>query len=204
MRAVADVVLRVSIHGAARTGEVGHRGDAILQIRMRRVDAGIDDRDADAVAVEPRLPYRWHVKEGDALVEHQLHRERRSRDDAARGERRDQRRLLLGRDVEDDDMRPLVGLADRRAVATEQVGGDAGRDGLGLGVRGVFVRQHRRADRARWFDHEARAERFGSRRGFRLQHVAKTVPAPSSPTRAGWSRWHNYQGQSDMSTSSRS
>ena len=140
MRAVADVVLRASVHGATRTGEVGHRGDAAFQIRMRCVDAGVDDRDADAFAVEPRLPDRWHVEEGDALIEHGLHRERRSRDDAERRERLDERGLLVGRDVEDDDVRALVGLADGRAVAAEQVGGNAGRDRLGLGVRWVFVR----------------------------------------------------------------
>jgi len=174
VRAVPDVV---AIAGAA---EVLSRGDPTLQVGVRVVDAGVDDRDAHPRAGEAGGMERRDMEQGDRVVQQRLDRERRPGRDADRPERIGERRLPVGRDVDDDDVRAPVGLPDGRTEVGEEVSGDAGVRGVRRGAFGIAGRELRCGDATHGLDDQSGREGFRVRRGrsVRRQHSNQILTPP--------------------------
>ena len=150
MRAVTDLVLWPAIR------EVPVGDDAISEVWMA-VGSGVDDPHAYPFAIYARLPDGRHVERRDALVQKCVDRLGRTRDKPRRLEIALQSDLSIFRDVQHDDPRAPMRLADDRIVLAENALGDAGFERHLLGPRQIFRRQHRDADLPRGLDYETGA-----------------------------------------------
>jgi len=176
MRTVTDLVRRSTF------GEVAIRDDAISKIGVV-IGAGVDDPDADAVALDAALPDRLHLEEGNAFVQERVDRFRWACDESRRLELASQPGLTTFGNVEHDHPGATMRLPDHGVVISQNRLRDAGLERHLLGTNGILERQHRQADGPGRLDDEARARPGGNASVGRGKHVNRILTWLS---RASW------------------